>query len=685
MRRYLWGLSLVLALLTSLANVGPASAATTFTLSTTASTTGGKSITVSVRLAHAAPAGGQRVALESNDRSVRVPDAVTVLAGRSSVLATVKTAFVDRATTVTLGASIDGVTRTVDLRLNPVALSSISLPTSIIGGVAGSGTIRRDGASSFPSVVTLTSSSRSAVVPATVTIRANESSARFPVTTVAVAGDPTTVTVTATVGGATKTDTIKVTPAALTSVGIKAAMGAGTSTTGKVRLSGPAPAGGTTVALSLPEGSPLTIPADVTVPEGDSAASFPVVAGSPAAKTTVKVTGRLAGVAKAATVTVYAGVQPVALDRIEVAAGSLVGGITTEATVTLTRVAEKATTVQLSSADGAALSVPASVTIPTGRTSATVTVRTGAVSSATDVVVTAALSGTSRSASVTVLPATLVALTTDAELTSNGAFTAVLTLDGIAPAGAVVKLESSEPKLVSVPEAVEIGAGETSAAFTVTTGSAVEAIKFQIVASYADTKVAFTGVLLAAPAVGPSAFTPAAYTFVPETETVLTLELTGPAPADGMVISLEYGEGLWGEDAYKVEPGARSITVSVWAKQGVARGSVVAYANDLKAVAEGTQAETTAALTVERAEVAGGGAIVVTITLSAPAGESGLGLVIESDNPELVPVIKVWLNPGETTVTLKMETREVKEATTVTLSTTDGPAASVVVTIVPRG
>ena len=685
MRRYLWGLSLVLALLASSAHVGPVSAAPTFTLSTVESTTGGKTITVSVRLAKTAPAGGQRVALASSDRSVRVPDAVTVRAGRASVLASVKTAYVDRVTTATLSATIDGATRTVDVRVTPVKLSSLSLPTSLIGGVAGSGTIRRDSASSFPSVVALTSGSRSAVVPATVTIEANESSARFPVTTAAVAGDPTTVTVTATADGVTKTDTMKVMPASLASVGIKAALTAGASTTGKVRLTGPAPAGGATVALSLPDGSPLTIPASVTIPEGDSAAGFAVVAGSPAAKTTVKVTGRFAGVAKTASVLVSAGVQPVALDRIEVAAGSLVGGGSTEATVTLTRSADRATVVQLTSGDGAALSVPASVTIATGRTSATVAVQSGAVPSATDVSVVATLSGASRSATVTVLPATLVGLSTDAELTSDGAFTAVLTLDGVAPAGAVVKLESSEPKLVTVPDAVEVGAGETSAAFTVTTGSATEAIKFQLVASYADSKVAFTGVLLPAAPVGPAAFTPATFTFLPETETVLTLDLTGPAPADGMAINLEYSEGLWGEGVYKVEPGARSITVSVWAKYGVTGGTVVAYANDTKAVAEGTLAEASATLTVERAEVRGGGAIIVTVTLGAPAGESGQTIVVEGDNPELVEATKVWVAPGETTVTFKVATREVKEASVVTLSITDGPAASVAVTLVPRG
>jgi phosphopantothenoylcysteine synthetase/decarboxylase len=80
------------------------------------------------------------------------------------------------------------------------------------------------------------------------------------------------------------------------------------------------------------------------------------------------------------------------------------GGNSSTGTVTLSAVAQAATTVTLAS-NNAAATVPASVVIPAGSSSRTFTVSTTQVQATTTAVVTASLNGTSRSATLTINPA----------------------------------------------------------------------------------------------------------------------------------------------------------------------------------------------------------------------------------------------------------------------------------------
>jgi hypothetical protein len=67
------------------------------------------------------------------------------------------------------------------------------------------------------------------------------------------------------------------TPATLSSLAVSpACVRGGTSATGTVSLSGPAPAGGAVVTLSSNKPSVATVPSSVTVPAGAMTASFPV-------------------------------------------------------------------------------------------------------------------------------------------------------------------------------------------------------------------------------------------------------------------------------------------------------------------------------------------------------------------------------------------------------------------------
>ena len=83
---------------------------------------------------------------------------------------------------------------------------------------------------------------------------------------------------------------------------------------------------------------------------------------------------------------------------------TVTGGNSSTGTVTLTAVAQAATTVAITSNTAAAI-VPASVVVPAGSSSRTFSVTTTQVQATTSAVITASLNGTSRSATLTINPA----------------------------------------------------------------------------------------------------------------------------------------------------------------------------------------------------------------------------------------------------------------------------------------
>jgi hypothetical protein len=132
--------------------------------------------------------------------------------------------------------------------------------------------------------VTLGSASGAIGVPASVTIGAGATSASFTVTTSAVT-TTTSSTLSASYAGVTKTVTFLVTPsptiaATLSSLTLsRSTVQSGGSSSGRVALTGPAPAGGALVALTSSAPSLVRVPTGVTVKAGDTAAVFQITTG----------------------------------------------------------------------------------------------------------------------------------------------------------------------------------------------------------------------------------------------------------------------------------------------------------------------------------------------------------------------------------------------------------------------
>src|SRR6266550_3440738 len=294
-----------------------------------------------------------------------------------------------------------------------LSLSSLALnPTSVAGGNSSTGTVTLSGpAPAGGAQVTLSSSNTAAAtVPSSVTVPAGATSATFTVST-SVVNASTAVTISAAYGGVTRTASITVAPAppppaTLSSLTLSptSVIGGTQSSTGTVTLSGAAPAGGATVALSSSNGA-ARVPSSVTVAAGATSATFTVSTSAVAASTTVTISAAYGGVTRSASLTVApAPPPPATLSSLTLNPTNVIGGLqTSTGTVTLSAPAPAGgATVMLSSSNGAAR-VPSSVTVVAGATRATFTVNTSIVLFSASATISASYNGTTRTAGLSVL------------------------------------------------------------------------------------------------------------------------------------------------------------------------------------------------------------------------------------------------------------------------------------------
>ncbi len=171
-----------------------------------------------------------------------------------------------------------------------------------------------------------------------------------------------------------------------------------------------------------------------------------------------------------------------AVASVTVTSPTLAVGGAGSGTVTLASAATTAVTVTLASSNPAVATVPSTVSIAAGSSSAAFTITALAAGSAS---FTASLSGSSsQSVAVTVVAVRLATLTLSAATVVGGDnLTGTVTLTAAAPpGGASVTLTGSDPAIVS--SSVTVGAGATSANFTVQTRVVGGTIPGTVTASY---------------------------------------------------------------------------------------------------------------------------------------------------------------------------------------------------------
>ena len=381
----------------------------------------GATATGEVVLDSSAPSGGLIISLSSNNSSAVVPQGVTVAPGAQTAVFPITTSSVAAVTDVAVTATTGSTSGTGQLSITPsVVATSFDPRVSILRGSGQhlcnlilDGPAPVGGLTVALSVLTQAPGYIVAVtVPASVTVPEGMSHIQFPVT---VSGPVSGRVVNAikvqagpNVAPTAPMNYLFVDFDGLSGLSLApSSVSGGVSSTGTVTLTYTAETGGVSVAL-FSDNAAATVPASVTIPAGATSATFPVSTSAVSAATTANISAVFGGVTQTAALTV----NPPTVSGVSLSPTSVNGGTSSTGTVTLNGPAPSGGLPVALSSDNAAASVPGSVTVPAGSSSATFTISTNTVSTLVVSNISAAYNGATQTAALTVNPiATAISIT----------------------------------------------------------------------------------------------------------------------------------------------------------------------------------------------------------------------------------------------------------------------------------
>lgn len=329
----------------------------------------------------------------------------------------------------------------------------------------------------------------------------------------------------------------------------------------------------------------------------------------------------------------------------------ITGGKSVIGTVTLGAVPEKTTVVNLSS-DNSALTVPASVTIPAGSTTATFTSTSSSVSAdVTATVTTWGVNIISGSTQLTIRSARVGTFTINQDSLSGGVTgSATVKLQSVAPTGGIlVTLLNSNPAALDCPASVLIPAGASSATFPVTgkTVTAPTAVKVEATPSFSEKSDSVT-------VTPPAALASISVDdFVVGSSRLGTISLTSAAPTGGAVVNFSSNSTLLSLPASVTVPaGASKATFLVSAANLVRNATITAsYRSLSKTDLVSTVSLSISAVSSSQTTLAIGQSATVTVTLSAVTPQD-LTIVVSQQTAGVVVIpAQIVIPAGSTTGT----------------------------------
>jgi len=391
--------------------------------------------------------------------------------------------------------------------LGAITFLGVSMPS---GKGAIAGTVTVTSAQGSDTTITLASNNAAVAVPGTVKVLAGKLSATFTATIGSVASD-TTVTITGTNGSETTTAKLLVAQPAIAAVTLAAStIAGGASTTGRVVLNTAPPKGSNlVVTLSADSAAVHFAATTVTVAGGSTTGGFSVTTDAVASSTPVTITGTDANGRHAAVVLTLT--SPV-ISNFTLAKASITFGTTTGTVILNAKAPTGGKVVTLASSDGL-VSVPSSVTVPAGTTSATFTVTPEASTVLTTVTITATTGSVSKTATIKVNPPLATLAVGTATITGAGTTTATVTLSDSAPSAIQVGITSNQARVTlsgsavsgaSPNQVVTVAQGAKTATFTVNVAAGNTTVAAVVAATYQGVTVSKT-ITSAAPTL--SAFT----------------------------------------------------------------------------------------------------------------------------------------------------------------------------------
>jgi hypothetical protein len=492
---------------------------------------GGNTTQARVLLNKPAPVGGALVTLASDIPQAQVPArTVTIPAGRTD-------SFVSPITTGPVPPNgIIGVLRAAygnswqqsSLGVLPILYGMSLNREKVVGGTSLTGTVTLQAPAPAGGVTVRLVSSDTSLVrpPSTVAIPAGATDANFTITTSAVSV-PTRVTIdpgTENDGGVHAFQvSVVVTqagspppPASLSSLTLsRPSVLAGNTITGMVTLTSAASAGGAVVTLQGSMEGQVITPASVTVPAGNSSATFTTLPAPQVNAPHWVFIGAhygTSGGSQARILEVDPAPGPATLLAIGPATQDVIGGQSGRAAVALAMPAPAGGgIVNLTTDNPSKIHVPANVAIAQGNSTNSFDIVTSAVTGLpTGGNIFATAGGVTKSIFVNVIPdpnapPLLQSMTISPTSVAGGTnATGTVFLSSPAPAGGIwVTLATSNASVAVVPGVVSVPAGQTSANFTVTTFTVATNTTVTITAFY-DTTTSANLTVTSGPAPNPT-------------------------------------------------------------------------------------------------------------------------------------------------------------------------------------
>ena len=307
-------------------------------------------------------------------------------------------------------------------------------------------------------------------------------------------------------------------------------------------------------------GATFSLPQNLSNDSGN--ASFPLVAADLAGNVNIAWTDDTPGNSE---IFFSREASPGSLSSLAINSSSVTGGDSATGTVTLVSPAPTGgVAVSLQSSNWNVASVPDPVVVPAGATTTAFSVATGPVSQPTPVTITGSLAGENVTVSLTIVPPTLSAHSlSPAGVTGGSSVTGTVTLNQQAPAGGiVVSLAGSDTTVASVPATVTVPQFATSVSYAVTTNAVAQPAAVTISATSGGVMQAAS--LTVAPPV-PIALSLDQSSVKSGAACTGTVQLNGPAPSAGAVVSLSSSNATVasGPDTVTVPAGATTVAFTV--------------------------------------------------------------------------------------------------------------------------
>jgi hypothetical protein len=631
------------------------------------------------------------VSLSSSSAAVTVPASVTIAAGFHGSGFSMQTSAVDDTTVATITASAGGVSTSWAITLTPSAAPTklIVRPMSTTSGSQGVA-LGPEGVGQDQLMQVASTNPSVASVPNSVTVSAGSGIGFFDITTAPVT-EPTQVLISLSGGGVTLTQPLTLYPSLppLTSITVSpGTVVAGGSATGTVRLGAPAPAVG--VAVNLSSGLSLSahVPDSVTIPGGATSATFPITT-FPTHTTSVQISAQMDVAFLSSSITVTQAPSGASLSSISVNPTSVVGGNSATGTVTMSAAAPSGGAMVSLSDSSSATSVPSSVTVPAGATSANFTVGTSPVSATTSSTITASFGGSSRTVTLTANPGAAPTPTAPSLLSPSNQATVAqpITFDWTDVANAatyIIQIDSSSTFTTPLTYTATVSVSQTTVS-----GLPAQQLFWRVrgvssagaTGPFSSSRRFTAQAAPSAPALSALAVSPSSV--VGGNGSTGTVTLTSAAASGGLVVTLSSSNAVATVPASVTVPaGATSATFTIATSTVTASTSATITATQGTTTRAATVTVTAvpppasvSALTVAPSSVTGGASSTGTVTLSSAAPTGGLAVSLASSNGAVASTPSaVTVLPGATSAQFTVTTSTVSSTTAVTLTATGGGA-----------